>query len=111
MRATVLLDLYGTLVEPDWAALLKGRAALAERAGVAAAAAHRAWDLTHAARMTGLSWKTSAALGIFIHSRCGIVDRGDVPDYRNWPCIANLFFCSQPCNNRRWLRRRDKTMS
>ena len=53
MRATVLLDLYGTLVEPDWAALLKGRAALAERVGLAAAAAHRAWDMTHAARMTG----------------------------------------------------------
>jgi HAD superfamily hydrolase (TIGR01509 family) len=53
VRATVLLDLYGTLVEPDWAALLKGRAALAERAGLAAAAAHRAWDMTHAARMTG----------------------------------------------------------
>ena len=54
MRATVLLDLYGTLVEPDWAALLKGRSALAERAGLpAAAAAHRAWDTTHTARMTG----------------------------------------------------------
>jgi HAD superfamily hydrolase (TIGR01509 family) len=53
VRATVLLDLYGTLVEPDWAALLKGRTALAERAGVAAADAHRAWDMTHAARMTG----------------------------------------------------------
>ncbi len=53
MRTTVLLDLYGTLVEPDWAALLKGRAALAEKAGLAAAAAHRAWDMTHAARMTG----------------------------------------------------------
>ena len=53
MTATVLLDLYGTLVEPDWAALLNGRAALAERAGVTAAAAHRAWQVTHAARMTG----------------------------------------------------------
>lgn len=53
MRATVLLDLYGTLVEPDWPALLKGRAALAERVGLAAAAAHRVWDMTHAARMTG----------------------------------------------------------
>ena len=49
----VLLDLYGTLVEPDWAALLNARAALAERAGVPAAAAHRAWDVTHPARMTG----------------------------------------------------------
>jgi HAD superfamily hydrolase (TIGR01509 family) len=53
VRATVLLDLYGTLVEPDWAKLLKGRAALAKRVGLPAAAAHRAWDMTHAARMTG----------------------------------------------------------
>ena len=53
MRSTVLLDLYGTLVEPDWAELLKGRTALAERLGLDAAAALRAWDRTHAARMTG----------------------------------------------------------
>lgn len=53
MPGTVLLDLYGTLVEPDWTALLQGRAELAERAGVPAAAAHRAWDSTHAARMVG----------------------------------------------------------
>ena len=53
MRATVLLDLYGTLVEPDWVELLRGRTALAERAGLAAAAAHRAWEITHAARMRG----------------------------------------------------------
>jgi HAD superfamily hydrolase (TIGR01509 family) len=53
VRAAVLLDLYGTLVEPDWPALLRGRAALAKRVGLAAAAAHRAWDMTHAARMTG----------------------------------------------------------
>jgi HAD superfamily hydrolase (TIGR01509 family) len=53
VRGTVLLDLYGTLVEPDWAQLLKGRTALAERIGLDAAAALRAWDSTHAARMRG----------------------------------------------------------
>jgi putative hydrolase of the HAD superfamily len=53
VRGTVLLDLYGTLVEPDWAKLLKGRAALAKRVGLPAADAHRAWDTTHVARMTG----------------------------------------------------------
>jgi putative hydrolase of the HAD superfamily len=53
VRSTVLLDLYGTLVEPDWAALLAGRAALAGRLGLDADAALRAWDNTHAARMTG----------------------------------------------------------
>jgi HAD superfamily hydrolase (TIGR01509 family) len=53
VRGTVLLDLYGTLVEPDWAQLLTGRAALAERLGLDADAALRAWDSTHAARMMG----------------------------------------------------------
>jgi HAD superfamily hydrolase (TIGR01509 family) len=53
VRGTVLIDLYGTLVEPDWAELLKSRAALAERLGLDAAAALRAWDSTHAARMMG----------------------------------------------------------
>jgi putative hydrolase of the HAD superfamily len=53
VRAAVLLDLYGTLVEADWPQLLKGRAALAERVGLSPAAAHRAWDATHVARMRG----------------------------------------------------------
>lgn len=53
MRTTVLVDLYGTLVEPNWAELLRGRTALAERAGLAAPAAHHAWEMTHAARMRG----------------------------------------------------------
>jgi HAD superfamily hydrolase (TIGR01509 family) len=53
VRATVLLDLYGTLVEPHWPKLMDGRTAIAERAGLSAAAAHRAWDMTHATRMTG----------------------------------------------------------
>ena len=49
----VLLDLYGTLVEPDWPVLTAGRAALAERAGIAPEKALRAWDATHPARMIG----------------------------------------------------------
>jgi HAD superfamily hydrolase (TIGR01509 family) len=53
VRSAVLLDLYGTLVEPDWAALLKGRTALAERLELDAAAMLRAWESTHAARMMG----------------------------------------------------------
>ena len=53
MRGTVLLDLYGTLAEPDWAELLRGRTAIAERLGLDASSALRAWDSTHPARMTG----------------------------------------------------------
>lgn len=53
VAATVILDLYGTLVEPDWPTLLRGRAALASRVGIPPEAAHRAWDTTHLARMSG----------------------------------------------------------
>lgn len=53
MTRAVLLDLYGTLVEPDWNALTAGRDALADRVGVPRAAAHAAWSATHDARMRG----------------------------------------------------------
>ena len=49
----VLLDLYGTLIEPDWVALTAGRDAIADRVGVPRAAAHSAWTATHEARMRG----------------------------------------------------------
>ncbi len=60
--ATVLLDLYGTLVEPDWTELLKGRTALAEQVGLDPAAASRAWDKTHVARMAGAHGSLSGDL-------------------------------------------------
>jgi FMN phosphatase YigB (HAD superfamily) len=70
--STVLFDLYGTLVEPDWPALLRARAALAERAGVDPAAAHRAWDATHAARMTGAHGSLAGDLAaIFAEASAG----------------------------------------
>ena len=53
MTCAVLLDLYGTLVEPDWVALTAGRDAIADRVGVPRAAAHSAWTATHEARMRG----------------------------------------------------------
>jgi putative hydrolase of the HAD superfamily len=53
MTCAVLLDLYGTLVEPDWPALTAGRDAIADRVGVPRAAAHSAWAATHDARMRG----------------------------------------------------------
>ena len=53
MSATVLFDLYGTLVEPDWSSLHRGRAAIAGRVGIPWAAARPAWDSTHRRRMSG----------------------------------------------------------
>lgn len=53
MTKAVLLDLYGTLVEPDWPRLTCGRDAIADRVGVPAKAAHTAWAATHARRMRG----------------------------------------------------------
>jgi HAD superfamily hydrolase (TIGR01509 family) len=49
----VLVDLYGTLVEPDWVKLQAGRDAIADRLGVSRAAANAAWASTHEARMRG----------------------------------------------------------
>jgi putative hydrolase of the HAD superfamily len=53
VTCAVLLDLYGTLVEPDWDALTAGRDAIADRVGVPRAAAHSAWTATHEVRMRG----------------------------------------------------------
>jgi HAD superfamily hydrolase (TIGR01509 family) len=53
VKCALLFDLYGTLAEPDWAALTAGRDAIADRAGVPRAAAHSAWTATHEARMRG----------------------------------------------------------
>lgn len=53
MTSVVLLDLYGTLVEPDWDALTAGRDGIADRVGVPRAAAHSAWTATHERRMRG----------------------------------------------------------
>jgi putative hydrolase of the HAD superfamily len=66
VREAVLLDLYGTLVEADWPQLLKGRAALAERVGLSAAAAHGAWDATHVARMKGTYGTLADDLGAVV---------------------------------------------
>ena len=53
MTCAVLLDLYETLVEPDWAVITAGRDAIADRVGMPRAAAVRAWAATHEARMRG----------------------------------------------------------
>jgi HAD superfamily hydrolase (TIGR01509 family) len=49
----VLLDLYGTLVEPDWPRLIAGRHALADAAGVPHEPAYAAWTASHDDRMRG----------------------------------------------------------
>jgi FMN phosphatase YigB (HAD superfamily) len=49
----VLLDAYGTLLEPDWPRLTAGRDAIADRIGVSRPSAHAAWATTHQARMRG----------------------------------------------------------
>ena len=49
----ILLDLYETLVWPDWTRLDAGRASLAARAGVDHAALREQWRRTHEARMRG----------------------------------------------------------
>jgi putative hydrolase of the HAD superfamily len=73
----VLLDLYGTLVAPDWDALTAGRDAIADRAGVPRAAAHAAWAATHDARMRGehgsLEGDLAAVIGAAGGSRSGLV--------------------------------------
>ena len=51
----VLLDAYGTLLEPDWPRLTAGRDAIADRMGVSRRAAHEAWATTQRARMRGAS--------------------------------------------------------
>jgi HAD superfamily hydrolase (TIGR01509 family) len=50
---SVLLDLYRTLVEPDWPRLTAGRDAIARHIGVSPEAAHARWTATHANRMRG----------------------------------------------------------
>jgi putative hydrolase of the HAD superfamily len=51
----VLLDAYGTLLEPDWPRLTAGRDAIADHMGVSRRAAHEAWAATHRNRMRGAS--------------------------------------------------------
>lgn len=50
----ILLDLYDTLVEPDWTALQATRDAIARRVGVDPALARASWQALHPRRMRGL---------------------------------------------------------
>jgi HAD superfamily hydrolase (TIGR01509 family) len=59
----VLLDAYGTLIEPDWSRLNAGRDAIADRAGIPRHAAHEAWTATHRDRMRGAYGSLESDLG------------------------------------------------
>ena len=72
MTRAVLLDLYGTLVEPDWGALMAGRDAIADRVGVPRAAAHAAWAATHEARMRGEHGSLEGDLAVVLATAGGL---------------------------------------
>lgn len=72
MTRAVLLDLYGTLIEPDWGALTAGRDAIADRVGVPRAAAHAAWATTHEARMRGLHGSLEGDLAAVLATAGGV---------------------------------------
>jgi putative hydrolase of the HAD superfamily len=68
----VLLDLYGTLVEPDWGALTAGRDAIAARVGIPRAAARAAWAATHEARMRGAHGSLEGDLAVVLATAGGV---------------------------------------
>ena len=59
----VLLDAYGTLIEPDWSRLNAGRDGIADRAGIPRRAAQEAWTATHRDRMRGAYGSLEGDLG------------------------------------------------
>src|SRR5919199_5582581 len=67
----VLLDLYETLVRPDWARLRTGRDRLAARVGADLAAMREQWQLTHERRMRGLNGGLEGDLGAILEA-CGV---------------------------------------
>ena len=72
MTRAVLLDLYGTLVKPDWGALTAGRDAIADRVGVPRAAAREAWSATHEARMRGQHGSLEGDLAVVLAMAGGV---------------------------------------
>jgi HAD superfamily hydrolase (TIGR01509 family) len=67
----VLLDLYETLVWPDWAVIQARRDALATRAGVAVVTMRDQWRLTHDERMRGSFGGLDGDLSAML-TACGI---------------------------------------
>ena len=98
MTRALLLDLYGTLVEPDWAALTAGRDAIADRVGVPRAEAQSAWTSTHEARMRGqhgsLEGDLAAVLakaGIGSEVTDGLLAELAASEWANWRRSVRLY--------------------
>jgi putative hydrolase of the HAD superfamily len=98
MTRAFLLDLYGTLVEPDWAALTAGRDAIADRVGVPRAEAQSAWTSTHEARMRGqhgsLEGDLAAVLakaGIGSEVTDGLLAELAASEWANWRRSVRLY--------------------
>jgi HAD superfamily hydrolase (TIGR01509 family) len=99
MTCAVLLDLYGTLVEPDWSILSAGRNAIADRVGVPRAAAHSAWEATHNARMRGQHGSLEGDLAVVMATAAG----GGASDRVTHDLLAELA-ASERANWRRGVR-------
>jgi HAD superfamily hydrolase (TIGR01509 family) len=98
MTRAVLIDLYGTLVEPDWGILSAGRDAIADRAGVPRAAARSAWEATHDARMRGQHGSLEGDLAAVVATATGVAS-----DHLTHDLLAELA-ASERANWRRGVR-------
>jgi HAD superfamily hydrolase (TIGR01509 family) len=85
----LLLDLYDTLVHPDWALLLPGRERLAGLAGADVHAMREQWQRTHEGRMRGWHGGLEGDLTTMLGA-CGITPDADLLaelvrlEYGNW---------------------------
>lgn len=92
----VLLDLYDTLVWPDWRALQAGRDALAAVAGVEVAHLREQYKRTHQARMRGSHGDLQGDLAAVLHG-CGLSPGEELlrelgrREYANWAGGVHLY--------------------
>lgn len=103
----VLLDLYDTLVQPDWKALQATRARLAERVGISATLAAEHWRRTHSARMLGAHGGLEGDLAA-VFAACGarpepaLLREMVEQEFASWAAGVHLFDDVEP--NLRRLR-------
>ena len=104
----VLLDLYDTLVRPDWPKLAAGRDELAVRAGADPAVMREQWRCTHERRMLGqyggLEGDLAAVLGASgVTPSATLVRELARREYANWAAGVHLYADVRPALGR--LRR------